>query len=195
MTPDHLQGSDVLLEIRQAIENSKKILSTKPTAKLWLQYLEMIQILQQFIKAERTGNWQLHLSSLRNMLPFLAAAGHNNYTKSAYLYLQNMGKLPLSNPEVYQHFINGLHIARQSARYWAGLPLDLMIERVLIRSVKATGGLTRGRGMSEIQRLVWLLSRPACSEVNLQSMQDLLGISYQTSEQHKEISESRQEKD
>ena len=36
VTPDHLQGSDVLLEIRQAIENSKKILSTKPTAKLWL---------------------------------------------------------------------------------------------------------------------------------------------------------------
>ena len=48
--------------------------------------------------------------------------------------------------------------------------------------------------MSEIQRLVWLLSRPACSEVNL-AMQDLLDILYQTSEQHKEISESRQEKD
>ena len=48
--------------------------------------------------------------------------------------------------------------------------------------------------MSEIQRLVWLLSRPACSEVNL-AMQDLLDILYQTSEKHKEISESRQEKD
>ena len=48
--------------------------------------------------------------------------------------------------------------------------------------------------MSEIQRLVWLLSRPACSEVNL-AMQDLLDILYQTSEQHKEIPESRQEKD
>ena len=63
-----------------------------------------------------------------------------------------------------------------------------------MRSVKTTGGFTRGRGMSEIQRLVWLLSRPACSEVNL-AMQDLLDILYQTSEQHKEISESRQEKD
>ena len=193
VTADHLQGSNVLLEIKQAIEN-RKILATNPTAKLWLQYMEMIQILQQFIKAERTGNWKLHLSSLRNMLPFLAAAGHNNYTKSAYLYLQNMSKLRSKNPEVNQHFLDGLHIARRSDRYWAGLPLDLMIEQVLMRSVKTTGGLTRGRGMSEIQHLVWLLSRPACSEVNL-AMQDLLGITYQTSVQHKDLSESRQEKD
>ena len=105
-----------------------------------------------------------------------------------------MGKLCLSDPEVYQHFINGQHIARRSDRYWAGLPLDLIIEQVLMRLVKTTVALTRGRGMSEIQRLIWLLSRPACTEVNL-AMQDLLGISYQTSEQHKDISESRQEKD
>ena len=45
VTPGHLQSSDVLLEIKQAIENRKKILSITPTAKLWLQYLEMIQIL------------------------------------------------------------------------------------------------------------------------------------------------------
>ena len=42
----------------------------------------------------------------------------------------------------------------------------LLIEQVLMRSLKTTGGLTRGRGMTETQRLVWLLSSKACSEVN-----------------------------
>ena len=41
--------------------------------------------------------------------------------------------------------------------YWAGLSTDLVIEQVLMRSIKSTGGLTRGRGMAEIQRLLWLL--------------------------------------
>ena len=40
-----------------------------------------------------------------------------------------------------------------------------------MRSVKTTGGLTRGRGMGETQRTSWLLSMPACAEMNA-AMQD-----------------------
>ena len=35
-----------------------------------------------------------------------------------------------------------------------------------MRSVKTTGGLTKGRGFSETQRLVWLLSTPVTAEIN-----------------------------
>ncbi len=41
------------------------------------------------------------------------------------------------------------------------------------RSIKTVGGLTRGHRMTEIQRLVWLLSMPACAEVS-HSMQDVV---------------------
>ena len=34
------------------------------TASLWLQYMDMVDILRMFIKAERTGNWRLHLQAL-----------------------------------------------------------------------------------------------------------------------------------
>jgi len=95
---------------------------------------------------------------------------------------------------VHKHFQDGLHVGRRSDRYWAGLSQDLLIEQVLMRSIKTTGGLTRGRGMTETQRLVWLLSTNACSEVNL-AMQDLTSVSYMTSEQHKEVSMTRQKKD
>ena len=51
------------------------------TAKLWLQYLDMIILLKKLIKAERLGNWSLHLQALSESLPYLAASGHNLYAK------------------------------------------------------------------------------------------------------------------
>ena len=53
------------------------------TGKLWVQYLEMVQLLMKFIRAERTGNWALHLHTVSQMLPYLASSGHSLYTKSA----------------------------------------------------------------------------------------------------------------
>ncbi|VDI11839.1 Hypothetical predicted protein [Mytilus galloprovincialis] len=48
--------------------------------------------------------------------------------------------------------------------------------------------------MVDVQRSQWLLSMPACGEMN-QAVQDLTGIGYHTSEQHKEESQARQKRD
>ena len=61
-----------------------------------------------------------------------------------------MKRLKEEESAVYSAFVNGFHVIRRSDRYWAGLSSDLVIEQVLIRSLKTTGGLTHGRGMSEI---------------------------------------------
>ena len=90
----------------------------------------MIDILRNFVKAERTGNWRLHLQCVHDMLPYFAASGHRLYAKSAYVYLQMMTALPETHPDV----------VRRSNRYWAGLSPDLIIEQVLMRSVKTHGG-------------------------------------------------------
>ena len=88
---------------------------------------------------------------------------------------------------------SGKHVFRRSDRYWAGLSSDLVIEQVLMRSVKTKGILTRGRGLTETQRLVWL-SMPACAEVNY-ALQDLTAVTYNTSDKHKEATRARQERD
>jgi len=72
------------------------------------------------------------------MLP-VTAAGHNLYTKSLYIYLQRLAQLSIQHPEVHHQFQNGYHVVRRSDRYWAGLSTDLLIEQVLMRSVKTTG--------------------------------------------------------
>ena len=60
------------------------------TATFLLQYLHYINILKIFIRAERTGNWNLHLVTLSKMINLSAVTRHVHYVKCADFYLQNM---------------------------------------------------------------------------------------------------------
>ena len=91
--------------------------------------------------------------------------------------------LESTHPVVYQKLIDGFHVVTRSDPKWAGLSTDLGIEQVLMRSMKTSGGLARGGGMTEKQRLIWLLSMAVCAEMN-RAMLDLTGVSYSTGEQN-----------
>ena len=183
----------VIQKFKESLKSKVCSLQSSRTASLWLQYLDMIDILRNIIRAQRIGNWELPLQSLSDMLPYLAASGHNHYTKCVWIYMQQMSKFEDEHPTVYRHFIQGLHVVGRSNRLWAGLPTDLVIEQALMRTLKTTGGLTRERGMTEQQRLTWLMAMPACAEVN-KIMQDVTGINYNTGEQNKDMSVTRQDR-
>ena len=90
------------------------------TEKLWLQYLSYVQVLKNFIRAERTGNWKLFLHSVHAMLNLFAATGHVYYAKCARLYYQQM-ELNTKFPWVHNKFMNeGFHTVRRSSRFWSG---------------------------------------------------------------------------
>ena len=76
--------------------------------------------------------------------------------------------------------MEGYDVVRRNDRFWAGLSTDL-IEQVLMRSIKTHGGLTRGKGMTENQRLMWILSMPVCASIN-ETMQTFSGVSHETSD-------------
>ena len=187
-------SKDVLQRLRDLMITEKESLMESRTALLWMEYMDMIDIMRRFIKSERTGNWDMHVQVMKEMLPYLAASGHNLYTKSIYVYLQTLDLLPVKHPEVLQHFRQGFHVVRRSDRYWAGLSTDLVIEQALMRNLKTTGGLTRGRGMNESQRVTWLLSTPACVDIN-EALQKFTSVEFKTSDQHKDCSAARQQRD
>ena len=178
------------MRIKGKLDDIKQTMTTR-TAMLWLQDLDMVSILQRFIKAERMANWKLHLKTGQNMLPYFAAYGHSLYAKSAYVYLQIMLRRPEAHPDAHRKFMEGYHVVRRGDRLWAGLSTDLIIEQVLMRSIKTHGGLTRGKGMTENQRLVWVLSMHDCASTN-ETMQQYSGVSYETSDQHKDVSATGQ---
>ena len=98
-----------------------------------------------------------------------------------------MPELSQTQPNVHHSFINGYNVVRRSDRFWAGIYTYLATEQVLMRSMKTHGGLTRGAGMSELQRLVWVHSMPAYAHV-YEAMQNFTGVSYQKRDQHKDTS-------
>ncbi len=119
-------AAEVLKRMQRKLDEKKDTMTMR-TARLWMQYLEMVDILRNFLKAERTGNWNLHLQAVYDMLPYFAASGHRLYAKSAYVYLQMMTALPETHPDVQKKFEDGYHVVSRRDRYWAGLSTDLII--------------------------------------------------------------------
>ena len=60
------------------------------------------------------------------MLPYFAAAGHNLYTKSVYLYVQQMISLPVDHANFYSMFVEGRHVIRRSDRYGETTPETML---------------------------------------------------------------------
>lgn len=77
--------STKFLDIKTKFVNTCNNLRDRgPTAELWLQYFKMVTIVKQFYDAERSGNWQLHLSSMQRMIPYFHASGH--FCPAIYIY-------------------------------------------------------------------------------------------------------------
>ena len=103
----------------------------------------MVTLLKEFIETERSGNWQLHLKCVQQMLPFFHASGHFLYAKSCHLYLQDMLNLKSKmDPTDYEKFVTyGYFTIRRSEKFWSGIWSDMSIEQTLMRTMKCTSGL------------------------------------------------------
>uniref|UniRef100_A0A1B0CSS6 Uncharacterized protein n=1 Tax=Lutzomyia longipalpis TaxID=7200 RepID=A0A1B0CSS6_LUTLO len=166
------------------------------TAKLWINYFHNVNIMRQFIRAERTGNWQLHLQSIEAMLPYFHSSGHLNYAKSAHLYLQDMANLQNQmEPAEYQNFTEkGYFVIRRTNKFWSGVSVDITIEQELMRSFKTSGGLTHGRGINEGTLSKWIGGIRHCIPI-CNSLEEFCQLKNITSEQHVELRDSRKSRD
>ena len=123
-TPLEASQSPSLINFTNALDNAVREMSaTGRTPALWMQYLQQVALMLRFIRAEREGNWILHLDSVVFMLPYFHAAGHILYAKSAHLYAQDMCTLETLLPaSVYENFTaKGFFTVRRSDRFWSGV--------------------------------------------------------------------------
>ena len=91
VSPNALAESRELVKLGNALECLKDTLrSTSRTAKLWLRFMDYIEIIKDFICCE--GMWDGHLNAVTALLNLFAATCHIHYAKSARLYVQEMRK-------------------------------------------------------------------------------------------------------
>ena len=78
-----------LLEI-----HTESMAREKVNYKFWTEYLHMVSLLLAQIRAQREGNWYLHIQSFRRMLPYFMIYDHYHYGRWGAVYLQEMQNLP-----------------------------------------------------------------------------------------------------
>jgi hypothetical protein len=96
--------------LSEVVERSRE----SRTAKLWLQFMDLVNILHTFISCERLKNWEGHLNTIPSLLTLFAATGHIHYARSGRLYLQEMRSLETQHPQLYKMFVeHGMHAVHE----------------------------------------------------------------------------------
>jgi hypothetical protein len=76
-----------------------------PTFAFWSTYIEMVQLLLLFIRATRTSDWNLHLSTLRTMIPWFFVTDRVNYSRYTPCYWLEMSLLEHTHPHEYEYIV------------------------------------------------------------------------------------------
>ncbi|KAK3747362.1 hypothetical protein QZH41_005268 [Actinostola sp. cb2023] len=112
-----------------------------PMFKVARKYMRMVMDMLQFIRAVRTGDWELHLKTLQAFTKYLFAHDRLNYARMMPLYLAEIQSLETTYPEIYVELIQGNWVVNKNARVpFCALGADHGLEHIN-RSMKVTGGL------------------------------------------------------
>ena len=87
----------------------------------------MVEILLDFIRAERDRNWTLHLEAFAAMLPWLTIYDHTNYARWGPVYLADI-KLEKTGPEVHSEFVSRNFVVKRTNRRFDQVPTDQATE-------------------------------------------------------------------
>ena len=109
--------------------------------RFWLSYLELCELMLNFIYASRTGSWELYLSCIEEVIPWAFAYDRLNYARYFIPFPDDMRHLPVRMPEVYTAFNKGHFSVQMGGRNPFGRnEADKTIENTINRDCKTGGG-------------------------------------------------------
>ena len=161
----------------------------------WVEYIDMVLVLLQFIKAERTGNWKLHLSTTAAMIPHFYSMDRVNYARWLPVYISHMNLLESNRPDVYREFIPGNHGISRSKQPFAQVWTYMALEQSVNLDSKSKGGIV---GISTKENAVerWFLISHERAAIT-KSLKQMCGIEHsdEAAATHKEARLSRVKRD
>ena len=107
----------------------------------WDEYLEMVSLMRTFIRAERPGDWSLHLNATAGMMPYFCSMDRMNYSRWLPVYIADMNSLPEMHPVVYEEFMNGNHAVSRFKQAFAQVWTDMALELSINLDSKSKGGI------------------------------------------------------
>ena len=111
--PFHLRRCPFINESTTEHEFNQTLQSLKNESKLaghWItNHIISVFLIMLYIRAEREGDFSLHLYACHRIVPCFFAASHWNYARDSIVYLRTMENLSNS---LYDKFMRGEHIVR-----------------------------------------------------------------------------------
>ena len=187
--------SDVFGKWYQVFDSFTKDLKDKGNdlVKFWFSYLELTELSLNLIYATRTGDWELYLSCIEEVIPWAFAYDRQNYARYLIPYINDMRKLPSSKPKVHEAFVNGeFNVQIGKSNPFGCIEADKAIEMTINRDCKTAGGyIGFSANISATQRWVLNASRQGTYK---QLLREHLSIKQEGSV-HKELAPTRTRKD
>ena len=193
---EHLKAT--LCPVTQLLERfERNSRNRSDTYVFWDNYLEMVQLLLEYVASEREGDIKSHINAFADMLSYDFACNHLNYARWGSVYIAEMHQLEETHPDVFAEFLDGKHkISRstQESRYFSRVWSDMAIEQSINRDCGTLGGLTGLKtNVSAMER--WFLTAHLKANV-VTATKAMLGIGVDhPAIPHKESTVSRTEKD
>ncbi len=119
----------------------KKRMEHSETFAYWDGFIQLVQRLKNLIRADREGNFVLHLDTVQDILPLFALFDCINYLRWCSIYLEDMRRLQKESPDVYAEFTKGNFVVKRSPGLFKAIPIDQSLEQTINKSKKSTGGI------------------------------------------------------
>ena len=155
---DSINSTNHLIHVLEETHSESK------TALTWIRnFLKPVFLIMQFIRAEKEGEWLLHLATVREMIPYFFSAWHHHYARHGTSYLLEMEALPQEG--VKERFMNKEFTTRLTEGLGNNLFSDQMIEYTYMKTGKSPGGL---KGVTLAPEVVkrWAFSIHICGSVD-----------------------------
>ncbi len=109
------------------------------TFKYWDTFVTMVSLLRDLIRADREGNWHLHMNTVQSMLPHFAIFDRVNYLRWCSMYLEDMRRLPETSPSIHESFEAGKFVIKRTGGHFSAVGATNVWSRSLIVHRRAVG--------------------------------------------------------
>lgn len=110
--------------------------------KYWDNFLVLLYSpLRSLIRADREGNWPLHIETVQTLLPIFGAFDASNYFRWCSLYLEDMRNLSNASPDIHEYFMHGGFVVKRTPGHFKAIGVDMCLEQTINKSQKSASGI------------------------------------------------------
>ena len=158
-------------------------------SKFWMSYVDMVETLIGLLRGSREGDWELHLSSISEIVPWCFAYDNLNYARYLSAYLHEMSHLPEEHPDILEYLRSGgFSVQMNEDNPFGRIPVDQTCEETVNKDTQTSGG-TKGFSLRTNAVSKFYLVAEYRSTF-LRQLKDILHIN-RSSFQHKDLQPTR----